>query len=137
MSVAILLSGSLFRAPERRTSQSGKSYVVTTIKATTTDNSGSDFWSALAFGTTAGEELMRLAVGERVTIQGGLKLETYTASDGTTKISRTIFVDHVMALRQPPKERKPKKAAAPEGLPLERNNIVPASAPTFDDDIPF
>jgi len=27
-----------------------------------------------------------------------------------TKISRTVFADHVMALRAPPKERKPKAA---------------------------
>jgi hypothetical protein len=65
MSVAILVSGTLFKEPQQRTSQSGKRYVVATIKATTTDNSGSDFWSALAFGDTAGAELLRLAVGER------------------------------------------------------------------------
>jgi hypothetical protein len=42
-----------------------------------------------------------------------LKLELYTAaSDGKPKISRTVFADHVMALRQPPKERKPKPAKA-------------------------
>lgn len=70
MSVAVLVSGTLFKEPTQRTSQAGKSYVVTTIKATTIDNSSSDFWSVLAFGDTAGAELMRLAVGERVTIQG-------------------------------------------------------------------
>jgi single-stranded DNA-binding protein len=136
MTVAVLISGSLFRAPEQRTSQSGKRYVVATIKATTTDNSGSDFWSALAFGDTAGAELLRLGIGERVAVQGSLKLETFT-KDGESRISRTVFVDHVLAVRQPPKEKKPKKPAAPEGLPLEPVNIMPASAPPFDDDIPF
>jgi single-stranded DNA-binding protein len=135
MSVAILISGSIFKEPQQRTSSSGRNYVTTTLKAAAADNASSDFWSVLAFGTTAGEELLRLAVGERVTIQGGLKLELFE-KDGQARISRTIFVDHAMALRQPPKERKP-KAAAPERPPLERSNIVPASAPTFDDDIPF
>jgi single-stranded DNA-binding protein len=136
MSVAVLVTGTLFKEPQQRTSQSGKRYVVATIKATTTDNTGSDFWSALAFGDAAGAELLRLAVGERLALQGSLKLETFS-KDGETKISRTVFVDHVLAVRQPPKEKKPKKPVASEGLPLERNNIVPASAPTFDDDIPF
>jgi single-stranded DNA-binding protein len=140
MSVAVLVRGTLFKESQQRTSQAGRRFVVTTIKATTTDNSTSDFWSVLAFGTTAGGELMRLAVGERVAIQGGLKLETYTANDGTTKISRTIFADHAMALRQPARERKPKATREPatagpssdvEG-PTER-----APSSFYSDDIPF
>jgi single-stranded DNA-binding protein len=140
MTVAVLLSGSIFKEPTRRTSQSGKSYVVTTIKAAAADNASSDFWSVLAFGTTASEELLRLAVGERLTIQGGMKVELYTAaSDGKTKISRTIFADHVMALRQPPKERKPKaKLASQETTTTDATPETAAGGPAFfDDEIPF
>jgi len=50
-------------------------YVTTTLKAAAADNASSDFWSVLAFGDTAGAELLRLGINERVTIQGGLKLE--------------------------------------------------------------
>jgi single-stranded DNA-binding protein len=80
---------------------------------------------------------MRLAVGERVTIQGGLKLELFTANDGATKISRTIFADHAMALRQPPKERKPKaaKEAPTSQGPLAKQSVIPPS--DLNDDIPF
>jgi len=134
MSVAILISGSIFREPQQRTSQSGKRYVTTTIKAAAADNTTSDFWSVLAFGDTASAELLRLAVGERVAIQGGLKLEVYTANDGQTKVSRTIFVDHVLAVRQPPKERKPKaKATASHDQPTTST----ATDPDLDDSIPF
>jgi single-stranded DNA-binding protein len=150
MSVAVLVSGSLFKEPQQRTSQSGKRYVVATIKAAAADSATSDFWSVLAFGDTAGAELMRLAVGERVTIQGSMKVELYTAaSDGKTKISRTVFADHVMALRQPPKERKPK--APPAGSKaadsIVKQSILPDATPEketaaggpafFDDEIPF
>jgi single-stranded DNA-binding protein len=138
MSVAILVSGSIFREPTRRTSQAGKTYVTTTIKATSTDNSGSDFWSVLAFGDTAGAELMRLAVGERLSVQGSMKVELYTAAiDGKTKISRTVFVDHVMPLRQPPKERKPKKSAADAPLETPAKETAAGGPAFFDDDIPF
>jgi single-stranded DNA-binding protein len=133
MSVAILISGTVFREPQQRTSSSGRNYVTTTLKAAAADNASSDFWSVLAFGTTAGAELMRLAVGERVTIQGGLKLELYTANDGTTKISRTVFADHVMALRQPPKERKP-KAEKPAPTSQEQSSTTDQD---LDDSIPF
>jgi single-stranded DNA-binding protein len=133
MSVAILISGSIFREPQERTSSSGRKYVTTTLKAAAADNATSDFWSVLAFGTTAGDELMRLAVGERVTIQGALKLEIFE-KDGQARISRTIFADHVLALRAPPKERKPKKAAADATPAKETAEGGPAF---FSDDIPF
>jgi single-stranded DNA-binding protein len=135
MSVAVLVTGTLFKEPQQRTSQAGRRFVVATIKATTTDNSGSDFWSALAFGDTAGAELLRLGLNEKLAVQGTLKLETFE-KNGETKISRTIFVDHVLALRPPPKEKKQKATVAP--APLERVNIVPSTtSPDLDDDIPF
>ena len=133
MSVAILVSGTLFKEPQQRTSQSGKRYVTTTVKAAAADNASSDFWNVLAFGTTAGAELMRLAIGERLTIQGGLKIELYTANDGSQKISRTVFADHVLALRAPPKERKPKAAPAPS----QGQTTTTATDPGLDDLIPF
>jgi hypothetical protein len=89
----------------------------------------------------------RGAVGERVAIQGGLKFELYTANDGTTKISKTIFVDHVLAVRQPPKERKPKSppAGSKAADALAKRSTLPDATPEtaaggpafFDDDIPF
>jgi single-stranded DNA-binding protein len=140
-SVAILISGSIFREPQQRTSASGKRYVVTTLKAAAAENATSDFWSVLAFGDTAGNALMNLAIGERVTIQGGLKLEVFE-KDGQARISRSIFADHVMALRQPPKDRKPKakEATTSQGLPLERGSNPPTTTvtdPDLDDQIPF
>jgi single-stranded DNA-binding protein len=136
MTVAILISGSLFKEPQQRTSQSGKSYVVTTIRATSTDNSGSDFWSVLAFGDTAGAELLRLAIGERCSIQGGLKIEIFE-KDGQARISRTIFADHVMALRQPPKERKPKAPPISKAAPDATPDTEAGGPAFFSDDIPF
>jgi single-stranded DNA-binding protein len=141
MTVAILVSGSIFKEPTQRTSQSGKRYVTTTLKAAAADSASSDFWSVLAFGDTASAELLRLAVGERVTIQGGLKIELYTAaSDGKTKISKTIFADHVMPLRQPPKERKAKvpPVGSKAADAIVKQSIPPPSDLNDDlDDLPF
>ncbi len=133
MSVAVLISGTIFKEPQQRTAQSGKRYVVTTLKAAAADNTTSDFWSVLAFGDTAGNELMRLAIGERVTLQGAMKLEVFE-KDGHARISKTIFVDHAMALRQPPKERKPK--AAPTA-PSSQGQASTTTDPNLDDPIPF
>jgi single-stranded DNA-binding protein len=153
MSVAVLISGSLFRAPEQRIAQSGKRFVSATLKVGG-ESGTADFWSALAFGDTAGADLMLLGLNERVAVQGSLKLETYTSNDGKTKISRTVFVDHVMALRQPPKERKAKTAPAGSKAAdaIVKQSIVPpssessrsaasstesASSSFYDDEIPF
>jgi len=78
-----------------------------TIKAAAADIRELDFWSGVRSVHHRGDELMRLAIGERVTSQGGLKLEIFR-KEGQRGYRERIFVDHVMALRQPPKERKPK-----------------------------
>jgi single-stranded DNA-binding protein len=132
MSTFILVSGTIFREPQQRTSQSGKRYVIATLRATTTDNSSSDFWSIMCFSESAGAELLRLGLNEKLAVQGSLKLETFT-KDGETKISRTIFVDHVLALRAPPREKKPKAKAAA----TSQENTAATTDPPFDDSIPF
>jgi hypothetical protein len=139
MTVAILISGSIFKEPQQRTSQAGRRFVSTTLKVGG-ESGNAEFWSALAFGTTAGGELLRLGLNERVAVQGSLKLEIFT-KDGEPRISRTIFVDSVLALRAPPKERKPKSP------PAGKQSILPDATPEketaaggpafFNDDIPF
>jgi hypothetical protein len=111
MSVAVLISGCVFRAPEERMSKVGRRFVSTTIKVSGESGNG-EFWACLAFGTTACDELMRLGLNEKLAAQGTLKIETFE-KNGETRISRTIFCDHVLPLRQPPREKKPRAAKAP------------------------
>jgi single-stranded DNA-binding protein len=126
MTALALITGALYRTPELRTAKSGKAYATATVKVAA-DNAV-DFWSVLAFSESAQAELMRLGEGDKISAQGPFKVEPYTARDGQTRINRTLFADHVLALRQPPRERKPKPvpATAPSG---------PARAP-FDDGLP-
>jgi single-stranded DNA-binding protein len=130
MTALALVSGALFRAPEQQTSKAGKPFVSATIKVAD-GNAAVDFWSVLAFSESAQSELMRLNEGDKVSLQGSLKLEVYTNRNGEQKISRTLFADHVLALRQPPRERKPKAAT-------DRRHAGGAdrSAAPFDDGLP-
>jgi single-stranded DNA-binding protein len=139
MTVHVLFTGTLFRAAEARTASSGRRYVKATLRSAAADNSTADFWDLITFSETAGTELSRLNDGERVAVQGALKLELYQPEGKPAKIQRTIFADSVLALRAPPKPKKSKVAPAGGAPPLEAVNIVPPSspAPTFDDDIPF
>jgi single-stranded DNA-binding protein len=143
-----LVTGALARAPETKTSKAGKPYVMASIKVAA-DNA-IDYWSVLVFSETAQAELARLGEGDKVSVQGSLKVATYVAKDGETKINRTLFADCVLALRQPPREKKAKAAPAlvsddaPRGTRMadparvaEFTRKAAAAAPEFGDDIPF
>ncbi len=134
---AILLTGTLFRQPLQKTStSSGRRFTTATVRAGA-DNSTSDFWTVLAFGDTAQAELARLGEGEKLSVQGSLRLELYEGKDGKTKISRTVFADHILALRAPPKERKTKAppAGSKAGDAMAKRSIMPD--PDLNGDIPF
>jgi single-stranded DNA-binding protein len=117
MSTHVLVTGSLFRAPERRTSKAGRPFVVATLKVR--DGDALQFWRITVFSESAMTELHRLREGDSLSVQGAFKAELYKPEGGEPKLSLSMVADHVLAVRQPPKERKAKGAAGP------------------DDDIPF
>jgi single-stranded DNA-binding protein len=130
MSVFALVSGSLFRAPEQRTSKAaGKPFVTATIRAK--DGEASQWWRVTAFSETAQAELMRLIDGDSLAVQGSFKAELYTPDGGETKLSLSIIANRVLPLRPPPKERK-----APASGP-QRDAPPRCGSAAFDDAIPF
>jgi hypothetical protein len=132
MSVHILVSGSLFKTPEQRTSKTGKPYATASIRTASADNTAADFWNLLVFSTSVQEELMRLGEGDKLAVQGSLKLEIYNG-----KISRSVFVDAILPLRAPPKEKKPKAAARAPATVGPSSDVEGAPSSFYDDDIPF
>jgi single-stranded DNA-binding protein len=128
MTAFALVSGSLFRAPEQRTSKAGKPFATATIRAA--DGEASQWWRVTVFSETAQAELMRLADGDAVSVQGSFKAELYRPDGGEARVSLSIVAD----LRQPPKERK---QTAPDRSNQERlaGSWTPGAGP--DDSIPF
>jgi hypothetical protein len=141
MSASVLVTGILFRPPEQRTSSTGRKYVKATLRAAAADNSTSEFWDLLAFSETAAAELLRLTENDSLAVQGGLKVEIYAPEGKPPRISRTVFVYHVLPLRSPPKQKKAKPPAVPVSArassSLDRVNILPDAGGDLDDDIPF
>ncbi len=135
MTVAVLITGVLFRAPETKTSGGGKAYVRASVRAAA-EGESSEFWTVLVFGDTARAELMRLHDGDKLSVQGKLKLDLYE-KEGQSLIGRTIFADHVLALRAPPKAKKPKAIAAEPATPSILPPAGRAHGSDLDDDIPF
>lgn len=130
MTVAILVSGSLFKTPELKTSRSGKAYATASIRTSSADNTAADFWNLLVFSETVAAELMRLSEGEKLAAQGSLKVEVFNG-----KISRTVFVDAILPLRAPPRERKPK--AAKTATSQAQSTTAATATAGLDDEIPF
>jgi single-stranded DNA-binding protein len=121
-----IVTGSLFRAPEQRTSKAGKPYVTATIRVK--DGDALQWWRVTAFSESAQAELVRLGDGDGVSVQGAFKAELYQPESGEPKVSLSIVADRVLALRQPPKQRKAKE---PGEAPYR------GGAAAFDDAIPF
>jgi single-stranded DNA-binding protein len=137
MTIIALVTGSLFKAPERRTSKSGKPFAVATIKVR--DGDAMQFVRIVMFSESAQTELLRLSEGDSLSAQGSLKAELYAKDGGEPKLSLSIVADQILALKQPPKEReaKPKTPAPDPRLRQERcaGQWAPGSGP--DDNIPF
>jgi len=109
--IAALLSGVVQRAPESRMSKAGKPFVTTTLRIK--DGDGAQFWRLFVFSESAQAEIMRLGDGDALSVQGVPKFELYRPEGGEPRVSLSLTVDAVLALKQPPKERKPKPDKAP------------------------
>jgi hypothetical protein len=134
--VFALATGSLFKPPEQRTSsRTGKLFVTATLRVGG-DSGNGEFWSITAFSESVQGELLRLGAGDAMSAQGKLEIKTYIAADGTTKVGRSLIADHVLALRAPPKERKP-KVAKPAQTQEQSTTTATTTDPGLDDDLPF
>jgi single-stranded DNA-binding protein len=125
MTAFAIVTGSLFKAPERRTSKTGRPYVTATIRAK--DGDAPQWWRVTAFSEGVQTELMGLADGDSCCVQGAFKAELFQPEGGEARVSLSIVADHVLALRQPPRERKAKTAW----------DVARGGAAAFDDSIPF
>lgn len=116
MTILALVNGILFRPPQQRTAKTGRLFVTATIRVKPFDNSlggdGSRFIRVVAFSESVQSELMRLQDGDALSAQGQLSAEVFE-KDGEHRVSLSLVADQVLALRQPPRQRKP-KATPPE-----------------------
>jgi single-stranded DNA-binding protein len=98
MTSYILITGTIFRSPERRTSKAGKPFTKATLKAS--DGDDVQFWNLLAFRESIQDELARLRDGDAVSVQGAFKAELYRPEDGEPRVSLSIVAERILPLRQ-------------------------------------
>lgn len=98
MTAYALISGALFKAPERKVSKNGNAFAIATIKMRADDNRN-EYWRLVTFSESAVEELMRLNEGDNLSAQGPLKAELYAPEGREPRISLSIVADNIQPLR--------------------------------------
>lgn len=121
MTAHALISGALHNAPESRISKNGNAYATATVRVSVGNEI--QFWRIFAFSESARDELMRLREGDVLAAQGSLKAEVYTSRDGEARISYALTADHVLALRQPPKQRERKVKSPKQECSREERRV--------------
>ena len=131
----ITLIGNLTADPTLRATQSGTSVCQFTIAVNRRfpgpdGQKQTDFFRILAWRGLADTCAKYLAKGRKAAVIGELQARTYTAKDGTTRLSLDVSADEVEFLS--PKE---------EEKPAEPRQMTPADPEKFDDissdDLPF
>jgi single-stranded DNA-binding protein len=99
------------------------------------DGESSTFVNIVAFSDSAKDAILALGEGDALCVQGKATIGVYE-KNGEHRPSLSIVADQVLALRQPPKERKP--TASTDTRPRQERlsgSWAPGSGP--DDSIPF
>lgn len=115
--IACLFVGKLHEAAQRLIGrESGKPYVKATL--TTVADDGRQFIRVSAFQPEPIEALLRLAVGDAVSIAGTVKFRAYVAKSGEPAVGVDVVADKVMTAYEAGRLRKASR---------------PAPRPEFDD----
>lgn len=129
--IAVLASGTIFRAPKASVSRGGKPFVAATVKVA--DGNETLFIRVMAWSDTARAELEPLSEGALVSVSGRLVSEIYTPTGGEPRVSLTVMADQALALKKPQKAK-----AAPQVNPGAEARTKERSTGDFaDDSIPF
>lgn len=117
----LTIIGNLTRAPELRTTQSGKNVCAFTVAVSRRKSSQNGQQEADFFRVTAwdklGEHCSRyLDKGKKVAVVGPVKVTTYTASDGSTRAQLEVTADDVEFLSPAASAQNASAPAFPAGF---------------------
>jgi Single-strand binding protein family len=103
VSARAIVSGVLRRAPETRTSKSGKSYILATIREKHGETAR--WWRSFVFDEAAFHEITRLNAGDPVAVSGEFECETYAPACGESRLSWSIRADAILSAKAKPKAK--------------------------------
>ena len=97
MSASALVSGRIFRDPERKLSRAGKPFVVAKLREGAGD--AVVWWSVAAFAEDVSEELLRLRDGDAVAVSGPFTVATYE-KNGEIRLNHSLIAERLITARR-------------------------------------
>jgi hypothetical protein len=133
MSARALVSGRLWRDPERRASGAGKSFGSAFIRV----GSGDDkkWWKLLVFIETVIEEMLSLKDGDALAATGEFKAEVFDGRNGP-RISFTLFADRVISPKRKKRERDKDRRSEPRPAPINSTDAQRPIDRDLNDEVP-
>jgi single-strand DNA-binding protein len=122
--------GALGRDAEAKTSKSGKNYLRLNVRVG--DGDAVQWVSVMVFGDEVPELALKLRKGARVYVEGSIKLDQWTAQDGTKRHSLNVLSWHCRlasighnkpARARDNRDRKPSATAAATGNDFHNDEI--------------
>jgi single-stranded DNA-binding protein len=141
MSIECALFGVLGRDAESKISKNGKQYLRLNIRCG--DGDAAQWVNAMVFGDDVPDLAARLEKGARVYVEGSLKLDEWTAQDGTKRHGLSVMSWHCRLAaigRNRPAKRTDRSDGQPPAPPssADRQQRVRGTAhDDLDDEIPF
>jgi single-stranded DNA-binding protein len=128
MSATVLISGKLWRDPERKLTKAGKPYAIATIR----DGQGDEatWWRLFAFSEASCAELLGLHDGDAVAASGNFKAEVYDGRDGA-RISLTVLADRVISATRQKRDKARIRQTDRRSTAIDAND----SQRPFDDEV--
>jgi single-stranded DNA-binding protein len=119
MSIEAAFFGTLARDAEQKTSKAGKPYLRFTVSVK--DRDQTQFVSVMYFGD---DDAAPMVKGTRVYVEGSIRLDKWTASDGTERhaLSCMSFFARVAAIGGNKPKRNPRAANLVAVAPQSRTN---------------
>ncbi len=135
------MTGTLYGAPQARTSQAGKPFVTAKVRAD--GKNGEIVWcSIIAFGEIA-DRLLTLADGAALSISGRAEVNAWLDKAGEPKAGLSLVVDELATLKGKPRpvpveaEGQERTGQYPPRPPRRPPRPAPvATGPDFDDELP-
>ncbi len=126
--IRALATGTLYDAPQARTSQAGKTFTTAKLRADGKD--GATVWvSCIAFGEQA-ERLATLPAGAALSVSGRVEVSAWSDKSGEPKAGLSLVVDELVTLKAKPKPRDEGRQQQPR-----RSARQPAQAGADFDDL--
>ncbi len=82
MSTFVLISGTVYKAPETKTSKAGRNFAVATVRVA--DGDKSNYWRITIFSESAQQDMLALRAGDAVSLQGSAKFEIWQPDGAAT-----------------------------------------------------